>query len=60
MTANNSTIQSTPKQVKKYVRNTEQFIAKATELHNGAYSYEKSVYATATDKMIITCKYSFR
>ena len=56
MTDRNSTIQSRPKQVKKYVRNTEQFIVKATDLHDGVYSYERSVYVTATDKMVITCK----
>ena len=36
--------------------NTEEFVKKATEKHSGKYTYEKSVYTGAENKVIITCK----
>ena len=35
--------------------NTEDFTKKATKKHNGFYSYEKSIYSKAKNKLIITC-----
>ncbi|MBQ2174523.1 MAG: hypothetical protein II453_05515 [Alphaproteobacteria bacterium] len=35
---------------------TEEFVKKATEKHSGKYTYEKSVYTGAENKVIITCK----
>jgi len=34
----------------------EQFIEKVSEIHKGAYSYEKTEYITTKDKIVITCK----
>lgn len=33
----------------------EEFIAEATRIHNGRYSYENTIYTKLTDKIIITC-----
>lgn len=35
--------------------NTEQFIEKANRIHNNKYTYEKTVYTTVKNKIIITC-----
>jgi len=35
---------------------TEEFIAKATKVHNGRYSYDNTVYKGSSEKVIITCK----
>jgi hypothetical protein len=34
---------------------TESFIEKANAIHNGKYSYEKTIYTTNHDQVIITC-----
>lgn len=36
-------------------KTTESFIKEASELHEGRYSYEKTVYRGAKDKVVITC-----
>ncbi len=35
---------------------TEEFIAKAIEIHNGKYDYSKTVYKKANEKILIFCK----
>lgn len=35
---------------------TEDFINRSKLTHKGKYSYEKSVYVSAKDKIIITCR----
>lgn len=37
------------------VRNKEDFVKKASEIHNGKYSYEKTVYSRTSDNVCITC-----
>ena len=40
----------------KYNRTTtEDFVKKAKKIHNGFYSYEKTIYKTLEDKIIVTC-----
>ena len=34
----------------------EEFVAKATKVHGGIYSYEKAVYETKHSRIIVTCK----
>lgn len=46
---------SVSKQTKKRATDTKSFIAKAIEVHNGFYSYEKSVYKKSSVRIIITC-----
>lgn len=59
MTDRNSTIQSTPKQVKKRVRkpkyDTASYIARAVEVHGNKFNYEKTVYKSYSGKVVITC-----
>lgn len=35
--------------------NKDNFIPRALEIHNGKYSYEKTIYKKAKEKVIITC-----
>ena len=35
--------------------NKNNFIPRALEIHNGKYSYTKTVYVKAKEKVIITC-----
>jgi Zn finger protein HypA/HybF involved in hydrogenase expression len=41
---------------KKKTKNTAWFIAKAKEVHGDRYDYSKTIYTTARNKVIITCK----
>lgn len=34
---------------------TEEFVAKATEVHGGKYTYEKVVYQTTKSQVVVTC-----
>jgi 5-methylcytosine-specific restriction endonuclease McrA len=34
---------------------TEQFVAKATKVHGGKFSYDKAVYETKKSKVVVTC-----
>ena len=36
-------------------KTTPQFIQEATQVHNGFYNYDKSVYVTAKEKLTVTC-----
>lgn len=36
---------------------TEEFIEKANYVHNGFFSYDKTVYTTSGNKVIVTCPY---
>ena len=38
-----------------YLKDTNYFIEKSNKKHNNFYSYDKSIYITAKDKVIITC-----
>lgn len=39
----------------KYKSNTEEYIRKATLVHNGYFSYDKTEYKNANTKIIVTC-----
>lgn len=43
------------KRSKTITHTTDQFIKKASEKHNNYYSYEKAVYLTNKEKIIVTC-----
>lgn len=36
-------------------KTTKEFIRQASEIHNGYYSYEKTVYTSSSDKVVVTC-----
>lgn len=36
---------------------TEEFIKKATYVHNGFFGYDKTIYTTSGNKVIVTCPY---
>lgn len=38
------------------ITNTEEFVKKASEVHDNKYSYEKSIYTGMTRKILIICK----
>lgn len=44
-----------PKCSKTYRYSTEEYIEKCKLVHNGKYSYDKSVYSGSKNKLIITC-----
>lgn len=57
MTDRNSTIQSTPKQVKKRkLLTTDEFIRRAKLVHGERYDYDTVVYVKSSSKLKITCK----
>lgn len=39
----------------KNIFTTERFVEKASKIHNGKYTYKKSIYKNAKTKLIITC-----
>lgn len=41
--------------VESHSYNTEDFVKKASEVHQGAYDYTKTVYTSSKDKVVIVC-----